>query len=346
MRRPRPQGSGRFLIRITIEELMIRNPDWDEFDDEAPAYGTRFKEAKRKKAVAREAVAKQSFEDNPDVQRWLSQTQEVEGAKAPFEPEALVGRRDGAWVLSSLTHFYEQDLIADVLREVKSGKEATVFCCTAGAASRSELMAAKIYRPRMFRSLSNDAVYREGRTVRNESGKNVRLTSKGVPSRNSAKGRAFQISSWIEFEYATQELAYTLGVRTPRPYAQSGNGLLMEYIGDAETVAPRLCEIDVDRGEAQDLLNSLVESIALLLRGHRIHGDLSVYNILAWNSEAYIIDFAQAVDPRQGDDARALLHRDVDRVAKALRPFGARLDAHSVADRLWWDYIEGASDPF
>lgn len=325
---------------------MVRNSsadgNWDELtDDEAPAYGTRFKEAKRKKAVAREGVAKQSFEGNRDVQRWITGTQEAEGAKAPFEPEALVGRRDGAWVLSSLTHFYEQDLIADVLREVKSGKEATVFCCTAGEASASELMAAKIYRPRMFRSLSNDAVYREGRTVRNESGKQVKLTGKGVPSRGSTKGRAFQVESWIGYEYATQELAYSLGVRTPRPYAQSGNGLLMEYLGDVETVAPRLCEIEVGRGEAQDLLDGLIEDIEKLLRGHRIHGDLSVYNILAWGGEPYIIDFAQAVDPRQGDDARMLLARDVERVAAALRPYGARVDARGVADRIWWDYLQG-----
>lgn len=321
---------------------MVRTPSdhLDEPDDETPAYGTRFKEAKRKRAVAREGVAKQSFEANPDVQRWINETREVEGAKAPFAPEALVGRRDGDWVLSSLTHFYEQELIADVLREVKSGKEATVFCCAPGPASASALMAAKIYRPRMFRSLSNDAIYREGRTVRNESGKQVKLTGKGVPGRNSSKGRAFQVESWIGYEYATQELAYGLGVRTPRPYAQSGNGLLMEYLGDATTVAPRLCEIDVGRGVAQDLLDGLVEDIEKLLRGHRIHGDLSVYNILAWEGEPYIIDFAQAVDPRQGDDARTLLARDVERVAAALRPYGARVDARGVADRLWWDYLQ------
>lgn len=311
-------------------------------DEETPAYGTRHKEHKRKKAVAREGVAKRSFEANPDVQRWLSETQEAEGAKAPFKPDALVGRRDGDWVLSSLTHFYEQDLIVDVLREVKSGKEATVFCCEGGDAAAHALLAAKIYRPRMFRSLSNDAQYREGRTVRNESGKQVRLTGKGVPSRDSAKGRAFQIASWISYEYAAQELAYSLGVRTPRLYAQSGNGILMEYLGDPEAVAPRLCEIEVNRSEAQDLLDGLVEDIGKLLGGHRIHGDLSVYNILAWQGEPYIIDFAQAVDPRHGDGARELLARDVARVAAALAPYGARIDARAVADRMWWDYLQGA----
>jgi RIO kinase 1 len=310
-------------------------------DENVPAYGTRHKAHKQRKAVAREGVAKQSFEANRDVQRWLAEAQETEGAKAPFAPDALVGRRDGVWVLSSLTQFYEQELIVDVLREVKSGKEASVFCCAGGPASASELLAAKIYRPRMFRSLSNDAQYREGRVVRNESGKQVKLTGKGVPSRNTAKGRAFQVSSWIGYEYATQELAYKLGVRTPRPYAQTGNGILMDYIGDAENVAPRLCEIEVDRGVAQDLLDGLLEDIERLLGAHRIHGDLSVYNILAWENQPYIIDFAQAVDPRQGDDARTLLIRDVERVVSALAPFGAHADARAVADRMWWGYLQG-----
>ncbi len=314
---------------------------WDDYDDETPAYGTRFKEHKRKKAVARPAAPKRSFEANPDVQRWLSETQEEEGAKAPFAPEALVGRRDSDWVLSSLTQFYEQDLIADVLREVKSGKEATVFCCEAGPAAGSALLAAKIYRPRMFRSLSNDAQYREGRTVRNEAGKQVKLTGKGVPSRNTAKGRAFQVESWISYEYTTQELAYRLGIRTPRPYAQTGNGLLMEYLGDEEEAAPRLCEIEVSQGEAQDLLDGLIEDIEKLLHGHRIHGDLSAYNLLAWDNQLYIIDFAQAVDPRQGDDSRTLLFRDVARVADAFKPYGAHIDARAVADRMWWAYLQG-----
>jgi RIO kinase 1 len=115
----------------------------------------------------------------------------------------------------------------------------------------------------------------------------------------------------------------------------------VEYLGDDEQVAPRLCEIAVSRGEAQDLLEGLFEDIGRLLAGHRIHGDLSVYNILAWDGQPYIIDFAQAVDPRQGDDARVLLARDVQRVTTALAPYGARADARAVADRLWWDYLQG-----
>src|SRR5256885_10953069 len=117
-------------------------------------------------------VLKQSYENNPDVQRWLQeQALDDLGARPAFDPTLLSGRRDRDWVLSSLRHFYDQDLIDDVLYVAKSGKEATVYCCTAGPETDLEYLAAKIYRPRMFRSLSNDALYRHGREQRDQDGR-------------------------------------------------------------------------------------------------------------------------------------------------------------------------------
>ena len=48
--------------------------------------------------------------------------------------------RDRDWIMSSLRHFYEQELIDDVLYVAKSGKEATVYCCTANPATGLELL--------------------------------------------------------------------------------------------------------------------------------------------------------------------------------------------------------------
>src|SRR5690242_16781758 len=100
--------------------------------------------------------AKTSYESNPDVQRWLQEQSLEDGSKPKFTPTFLAGQRDRLWVLSSLAQFYEQDLITDVLRVIKSGKEATVYCCAADPAMGRKLLAAKVYRPRMFRSLKND----------------------------------------------------------------------------------------------------------------------------------------------------------------------------------------------
>jgi hypothetical protein len=121
------------------------------------------------------SLEKTSYEASVEVQRWLRvQTAERADIKPPFTPTFLAHQRDRFWVLSSLERFYEDDLIADVLSMVKSGKEATVYCCAGGSATEREYVAAKVYRPRMFRSLQNDALYRESRAQRDTEGRAVR----------------------------------------------------------------------------------------------------------------------------------------------------------------------------
>jgi len=52
--------------------------------------------------------------------------------------------------------------IEDILSMVRSGKEAAVYRCLAPGAMSESLLAAKVYRPRCFRNLKNDHLYREG----------------------------------------------------------------------------------------------------------------------------------------------------------------------------------------
>jgi RIO kinase 1 len=293
---------------------------------------------------------KTSYESSVDVQRWL-QDQSLEGGSKPeFTPTFLAGQRDRLWVLSSLAQFYEQDLITDVLRVVKSGKEATVYCCAADPKTGRELLAAKVYRPRMFRSLKNDVIYRQNRAVRDERGRVVRGDRgwRGA-SKNTERGRAAKITNWIEYEFKTQRLLYEAGADVPCPLAQIGNAVLMDYIGDAEEAAPLLREVDVPREEAQPLFDAILRNIELFLLCDCIHGDLSEYNILYWQgagapaSGAMIIDFAQAVDPRYNqEDVFDLLARDIARVCRYFARYGVEADAEALAIDLWTRYLMGA----
>ena len=43
--------------------------------------------------------------------------------------------------------FFAEGLITDVVSQLKSGKEATVFMCRAGAGSDAQLLAVKYFRP-------------------------------------------------------------------------------------------------------------------------------------------------------------------------------------------------------
>jgi RIO kinase 1 len=291
---------------------------------------------------AKKPVLKQSYENNPDVQRWLQeQALDDAGARPPFEPTLLAGLRDRDWVLSSLRHFYEQELIDDVLYVAKSGKEATVYCCTANAATGLEFLAAKVYRPRMFRSLSNDALYRNGRDQRDKDGRVLRNKRQRGALKQTERGRAAQVASWIEYEFATQRLLYEAGADVPRPLGQIGNAVLMDFVGDGEEPAARLSEVDLTPDEAQPLFDQLMRNIELALAHNRIHGDLSAYNVLYWQGAVTVIDFAQAVDPRHDDALYALLERDIDRVGRFFARYGVLADPAALAADMWTRYLCG-----
>ena len=82
-----------------------------------------------------------------------------------FQTTYRPSRYEAGWLLSSLYSFYNEGLITDVLALVKGGKEASVYCCQAHPATGLDLLAAKVYRPRMFRNLRNDKMYRQGREI-------------------------------------------------------------------------------------------------------------------------------------------------------------------------------------
>jgi RIO kinase 1 len=292
---------------------------------------------------------KASYESNADVQRWLREhaldgldETDEEGGEPEFAPTFLAHQRDRFWVLSSLAHFYHEALITDVLSVVKSGKEATVYRCVAHPSTGVEYLAAKVYRPRMFRSLRNDAVYRENRPLRDETGRLVgESRRRRASARKGERGRAAQITSWITYEYETQCLLYDAGADVPRPLAQIGNSLLMEYIGSEGAAAPLLREAEITRTEAQPLYERILRNVELFLACDRIHGDLSAYNILYDDGAATIIDFAQAVDARAHGDVYPLLARDVERVCRFFARLGVEADASALAADLWTRYLYG-----
>jgi len=261
-----------------------------------------------------------------------------------FNPTYKVGNPDHfeyQWLLHWLGGFYDDSLISDVLRMVKSGKEAAVYCCRANPALGAPLAAAKIYRPRAMRQLKNDAVYREGRVVLDEEGKDIRDTRRQrALDHRTNYGEELRITSWIEHEYRTLCQLHEAGGDVPRPYAQKGNALLMEYLGDEQTPALTLNHVELEPDEAQTLFTRVMRNVELLLARDLIHADLSAYNILYWQGTIKVIDFPQAVDARFNRSAEALLARDVERVCQYFSRFGVEADAAELAADLWSRYMQ------
>ena len=244
------------------------------------------------------------------------------------------------WLIDSVASFYRNGLITDVTRIVKGGKEANVYCCTANPTSGFELLAAKLYRPRMLRHLRNDALYKESRPVLDADGKELRSSGVQRAIRKKTRfGRHVDLMSWIGHEYEVQQQLYAAGADVPQPVGHSGNTIMMAYIGDEWAPAPALNEITLTPQEAGPLFDRIMANVALFLDHHYIHSDLSAYNILYWQGEPIIIDFPQLVDARKNRNAYNLLARDVRRVCQYFADFGVEADAAALTRELWEDYM-------
>ncbi len=248
------------------------------------------------------------------------------------------------WIIRALSGFYADKLIDDVLRIVKGGKEASVYVCQAHPSTGVEFLAAKIYRPRMFRSLKNDALYREGRGLIGEEGKTIKARDRRVQravKHMTRFGQELRIGSWIGHEFETLRLLHQAGFDVPKPYAIGENVIVMEYLGDDENAAPTLNTVALAAGEARPLFERTLRNVEGMLAQHQVHADLSAYNVLYWDGDIKLIDFPQAVDPRINPHAQTLLERDIERVCQYFARFGVKADARRLANNLWSRYMRG-----
>ncbi len=211
---------------------------------------------------------------------------------------------------------------------MKSGKEATVYCCQAHPSTGVELLAAKVYRSRNNRGFKNDAIYQEGRLILDG---HVRRAVQN----KSRFGREAQFGIWIDYEFAALQALYKAGADIPKPYARSSSAILMEYLGDLQQAAPSLQGVELSRNEAYSAFDRLMRNIELWLANNYVHADLSAYNVLYWQNQVRIIDFPQAVDPRFNPNARTLLTRDIDNICRYIARYGLQRDSRAIADRLW-----------
>lgn len=164
----------------------------------------------------------------------------------------------------------EEGLIDEVISQLMSGKEATVYVVRSGDSTRC----AKVYKDVKQRSFRQAASYREGRKVKNS--RQQRAMEKG-----SRYGREVQEQAWQNAEVSALFQLANAGVRVPQPFICSDGVLLMELVTDADgNVAPRLNDVDMSEARALELHALLVNQVVRMLCAGMIHGDLSEYNIL------------------------------------------------------------------
>jgi RIO kinase 1 len=270
----------------------------------------------------------------PKTDQQFVQGQDDSSANFSFTYHA--SRYEEGWLLTSLGKFYEQKWISDVLRLIKGGKEASVYLCESGLAVEAPLLVVKVYRPRQFRNLKNDALYRVGREELDESGRAI--TDDGslhAIRKRTAFGEKLRHQSWIAYEYQALQDLYVAGADVPTPHAMDNNAILMGYIGDVDMAAPPLQSLDLEPAEAKRLFDRSLSNIDLMLAQNRIHGDLSAYNILYWEGEITLIDFPQVVSPEGNPAAWTIFRRDVTRICQYFRSQGVKSDPRKLSADLW-----------
>jgi RIO kinase 1 len=225
----------------------------------------------------------------------------------------------------SLEALIEEGVIENVLRQLKSGKEASVYLVSSAGHQRC----AKVYKEANKRGFHKLAEYQEGRKARGS--RDARAMGK-----RSRHGRAEQEAAWKNAEIDALYRLAAAGVRVPQPQGYFSGVLIMEVIQDADgNPAPRLSEVEATPQQARDWHAFLMRQIVLMLCSGLIHGDLSEYNVLLDAAGPVIIDLPQAVDAAGNNNAFAMLQRDVGNITTYCGRFAPELLATEYAHEIW-----------
>ncbi len=279
-----------------------------------------------------------------EIVQSLAAPDALEG-EGKYQTTYQPSRYEATWLLQSLTDFYRQEFITDVLAMVRGGKEASVYRCAARAGHGTDLLAAKVYRPRQFRQLRNDKMYREGRAILTADGKEAKETDHRLMRAIGKKtdfGVQVEHTSWLMYEFNTLKTLHTAGAAVPYPYAVSENAILMGYVGDAEMAGPTLNTVNLQTDEARSLFAETMRNVELMLTLGMIHGDLSAYNILYWEGKITLIDFPQVSSSLGNSQSHFILKRDVERVCQYFASQGVRAaeNPDEIMRRLWKRHVE------
>ncbi|MBX2802174.1 MAG: hypothetical protein KTR31_31120 [Myxococcales bacterium] len=260
------------------------------------------------------------------------------------------GRHEAQWLLAALGSWFEDGTLTDLLFSVRGGKEATVYCCRAGERAGGGLVAAKVYRPRKFRELSNDAIYREGRGVLDDEGHGLKGRDRRMRKairKGTRRGKSAAQTSWLMHEVSALRTLHGAGADVPEPLAANDRAVLMAFVGDEEGAAPTLDRVRPDPALAERLFEQALRNVEILLECGWAHGDLSPYNLLLWEEQLTMIDLPQVADVLRNPHGPRLFLRDVERICRAASLGRPRADHRAVADALWdrvFDTTEGVPE--
>lgn len=231
----------------------------------------------------------------------------------------------------ALLPLIEDGIIDEVVSQLMSGKEATVYVVRCGG----DIRCAKVYKDAAKRSFKKAVQYREGRKQR--SSRRARAMEKG-----SSYGRKQQEEVWQNAEVDALYRLARAGVRVPQPYGCFDGVLLMELVCDEDGhVAPRLNDVSMSPEQAREDHWDIMHDIMRMLCAGLVHGDLSEFNVLVDDYGPVIIDLPQAVDAAANNNARSMLLRDVKNMSGYYGQYAPELRDSRYGEEMWALYEAG-----
>jgi len=232
---------------------------------------------------------------------------------------------------SALQPLIDDGIIDEVLRPLKSGKEASVYIVRSGGTVRC----AKVYKDMGQRSFQQRTTYQEGRQIKGS--REARASAK-----STRFGRKEQEAAWKNAEVDALYRLADAGVRVPQPYGYFSGVLVMELITDAEGCsAPGLGDVELTPEQAREYHAFLVGQVVRMLCAGLIHGDLSAYNVLVGPRGPVIIDLPQVVSAAGNNNARMMLIRDVNNISATLGRFAPELASTRFGEEMWALFEQG-----
>jgi len=248
------------------------------------------------------------FQDHPDLSPDSCPDAPPEGERWSSWDGALHGPhpRPG-WVITAL------GAVESDLGVLKTGKEADVHVVRRwvpagdGKPVPEVLMAAKRFRSHERRMFHRDAGYLEGRRVR-------RSREMRAMATRTAFGKDLISGQWAHTEFETLSRLWALDLPVPYPVQLTGAEMLMEFIGDAGTAAPRLVQTRPPASLLPGLFEQVRDTMSRLALHGWAHGDLSPYNVLLQGERLVFIDWPQVVDVIGNPHGPEYLERDVHNI--------------------------------
>lgn len=229
----------------------------------------------------------------------------------------------------------DDGIVDTVVRQLKSGKEASVFVVSCGP----HLRCAKVYKEAEHRGFHKLAEYQEGRKARGS-------RDQRAMGRRTQHGRRMQEAEWKNAEVDALYSLSAAGVRVPQPFGVYDGVLLMELVLDADgNPAPRLNDVELTHEHALQWHAFMIHQIVLMLCAGLIHGDLSEYNVLVDATGPVVIDLPQAVNAAMNNNAFRMLERDVNNMRDTFGRAAPELLTTEYAHEMWALFQRGELKP-